>query len=184
MEKEFCNNCGNLIKVPLEGDDIRYSACCGRSLITTTSVSRPKTIAAKTGPMVPLPSPEWCPKLRGVTIEYVEDDVQKQHTAQKCLPLLPQKTTKMTTQVLTYTEKRERMKNLPKHLKWEELKEGEIYVIPKILYQSRKVIKIVIKTENLIRCSEIDEKGEESTILSSIYPTDIDSVFITKLLKY
>ena len=90
----------------------------------------------------------------------------------------------MTTQVLTYTEKRERMKNLPKHLKWEELKEGEIYVIPKILYQSRKVIKIVFKTENLIRCSEIDEKGEESTILSSIYPTDIDLCLLQKLIIY
>jgi hypothetical protein len=41
-----------------------------------------------------------------------------------------------------------------------------------------------MKSDTLLRCSEIDEYGEESKTLSSVYPKDIDTVFITKVLKY
>jgi hypothetical protein len=73
---------------------------------------------------------------------------------------------------------------LPKHIEWCDIQEDEVYVIPKILSQSRKVIRVVCKNDNFLRYSEIDEYGNESHTLSSIYPKDIDAVFMTKLLKY
>ena len=85
---------------------------------------------------------------------------------------------------MTYTERREKLMELPKHVEWDDIEEGGVYVIPKILSQSRKVVRVVMKSDTLLRCSEIDEYGEESKTLSSVYPKDIDTVFITKVLKY
>jgi hypothetical protein len=85
---------------------------------------------------------------------------------------------------MTYSERREKLMALPKRLKWDEIEEGGVYVIPKILSQARKVVRVVMKTDDILRCSEIDEFGKESQVLTSVYPRDIDVVFITKVLKY
>ena len=41
-----------------------------------------------------------------------------------------------------------------------------------------------MKNDTLLRYSEIDEYGKESQTLCSVYPRDIDVVFMTKVLKY
>ena len=182
---ESCHLCGNLIKNYIGEDRLRFNACCGRSLIGFNSYSRPRVIKAATGPMVPLPPPEWCPKKRGVTKEYITSTEAEQDLVRKCLPA-PSTATQNIVQnrPMTYSERREKLMALPKRLEWDEIEEGGVYVIPKILSQARKVVRVVMKTDDILRCSEIDEFGKESQVLTSVYPRDIDVVFITKVLKY
>ena len=183
---DSCELCNNLIKNYSNQESVKYNACCGRTLITFGCGYRPRIIKANTGPMLPLPTPSWCPKKRGVTREYLSSsDLQNEVKA------LPSPSTVSASnsdtainRPMTYSEKREKMMQLPRHLEWDEIEEGGVYVIPKILHQSRKVVRVVIKTESLLRCSEIDEYGKESQVLTSVYPRDIDMVFMTKVLKY
>ena len=83
---------------------------------------------------------------------------------------------------LTYSEKRELMKELPKHIEWADIKEGNKYVIPRILSQSRKIVKVITKTDMCCTCHEISEfDGNEYTYNCSVYPSDLDAVFITEI---
>lgn len=181
--KETCNNCESLIRNYKGSDRVQFNACCSRCIISYANGNRPRTIEFNTGPMLDIKRPEWCPKAKGFTKIYEGYNAQEtpSKSTQMCLPPPPPKTEK---KVLTYSEKRELLLKLPKRLEWSEIEEGGVYVIPKILSQSRKVVRVVVKTDTLIRCSEIDEFGKESQVCSSIYPNDIESVFITKLLKY
>jgi hypothetical protein len=187
-----CHLCGNLIKNYIGDDRLQFNACCGRFMVMFSSYSRPRIIKAKTGPMVPLTPPAWCPKNRGVTQMSVSSAMLAQEMNDKALPAPSQVSSQKeevepivkTYKTMTYTERREKLMALPKHLKWDDIVEGEIYVIPKILSQARKVVRVVMKSDTLLRCSEIDEYGKESQVLCSVYPRDIDVVFMTKVLKY
>ena len=183
---DSCEYCGNLIKNYIGEERLKFNACCGRMLIDFGSTNRPRIIKANTGPMLPLPTPDWCPKKRGITKEYLTASELQNEV--KSLPSPNNvSTANSNTEInkpMTYSERREKMMQLPKHIEWDDIEEGGVYVIPKILHQSRKVIRVVIKTESLLRCSEIDEYGKESQALTSVYPRDIDMVFITKVLKY
>ena len=87
--------------------------------------------------------------------------------------------------MLTYSEKRELMKELPKHLAWDEIEEGKTYVIPKIMSQPRKVVKDSSKTSGDCVCHEINEStGNEYSYSCNIYPSDLDAVFITEHRKF
>ena len=183
---DSCELCNNLIKNYYNQGSVKYNACCGKALITFGCGYRPRIIKANTGPMLPLPTPDWCPKKRGVTREYLSSsDLQNEV---KALPspstVSASNSNSAINRPMTYSEKREKMMQLPKHIEWDEIEEGGVYVIPKILHQTRKVIRVVVKTESLLRCSEIDEYGKESQVLTSVYPRDIDMVFMTKVLKY
>ena len=176
-----CHLCGNLIKNYIDDDKLQFNACCGRFMVLFNTYSRPRLIKAKTGHMLSLTPPEWCPKNNGITnVSIPHSDLIKS------LPSPSQVSTasEPITKTMTYTERREKIMSLPKRLAWKDIKEGEIYVIPKILYQARKVVRVIMKSDTLIRCSEIDEYGKESQTLTSVYPSDIDTVFITKVLKY
>ena len=183
---ETCHLCGQLIKNYIDDDRIRFNACCGRSLISYNNMSRPRIIQANVGPMLPLETPTWCPKKRGITKEYVayKEDNEQSETKNFPLPVRVETPKAETPKYMTYAEKREKLMSFPKRVEWDDIEEDGVYVIPKILTQSRKVVRVVMKTDNLLRCSEIDEFGKENTVLTSIYPRDIDAVFITKVLKY
>lgn len=188
--KELCNNCESLLKHYVQKNDIQFNAACGKSFILFDRTERPRNIKYKVGPMLDIEAPYWCPKKKGVTKEYADYDSilkeDKEHeesmAEHKESPATPPK--KEEKKVLTYYEKKELLMKLPRRVEWDDIEEGEVYVIPKLLYQSRKVVRIVIKTESLIRCSEIDEFGKENQICTSIYPKDIESIFLTKLHKY
>lgn len=174
---ETCNKCNDLRKTYLGEDKLRFDASCNRSVVRYPNREEFKLIKACTGVLLDIPCPDWCPKKRGVIREYRHQNEGDGET--KCLPLPSKGKVK-----LSYSEKKEKLLNLPKHIKWEDIKEDKIYVIPKILFQSRKVVRVIIKNDEMIRCSEIDEYGNESNKLTSIYPKDIESVFITELLKF
>lgn len=188
----LCDECKSLIKNHIGDEKVRFNACCASCRIMFNGYSRPRIIKANTGPMLPINTPEWCPKNRGVTTQWISSDefrnsiksssqVQQSSSNKENNNTLKQYVKK---EYMTYTEKRDKMMTLPKHLKWEDIKEGEIYVIPKILYQTRKVIKVINKGDTFIRYSEIDGNGNETNYISSVYPKDIDMVFITKFLKF
>lgn len=172
---ESCHLCKDLVKNYVGEERLRFNACCGRSLVSMNSFSRPRLIAENTGPMLQLTAPDWCPKKRGVTKEFVDVDR---------MPSLTPPPPPSETKPLTYFERKEKLMELPRRIKWEDIEEDGVYVIPKILNQSRKVVRIVIKGDSYLRCSEIDEHGNESQVLTSIYPKDIDAIFITKVLKF
>jgi hypothetical protein len=87
--------------------------------------------------------------------------------------------------MLTYSEKRELMKELPKHLEWDEIEEGKTYVIPRIMSQLRKIVKVSSKTSGVCVCHEINEStGNEYSYSCNIYPSDLDAVFITEYRKF
>ena len=172
--KETCNKCSSLLKLYPTNDSISFRACCKKSLVNFGQITKPRTIVEKTGPMLEIETPDWCPTKRGVVKEIINGEKQPL--------LLPPPS--QTYKPMTYSEKREKMMNLPKRLNWDEIEENGIYVIPKNLSQTRKVIRVIFKNEYSIRYSVIDEYGEESKTLSSIYPKDIDAIFITKILKY
>lgn len=181
-----CEYCGNLIRNYIGEEKLKFNACCGRVLINIGNTDRPRIIKANTGHMLPLPTPDWCPKKRGVTKEYLTTS-ELQNEVRSLPSPSTVSTANSNTEInkpMTYSERREKMMQLPKHIEWDDIEEGGVYVIPKILHQSRKVVRVVVKTESLLRCSEIDEYGKESQVLTSVYPRDIDMVFITKVLKY
>ena len=181
-----CHICGDSIKNYIDEERFKFNACCGRFKVMYANDTRPRIIKANIGPMIPLTPPEWCPKNNGITQMSVSSESLIKESS-KALPAPSQvssQTENKSYKNMTYSEKRERLMSLPKHLKWEEIEEDGVYVIPKILSQSRKVVRVVMKNDNLIRCCEIDEYGKEGTSFSSIYPKDIETVFITKVLKY
>lgn len=188
-----CDFCSSLVKSYLGDDRSKYNACCNRCLVrfNGSTESRPRVIKANVSPMVILPSPDWCPRNKGIVKEYISSDrlledmnFQEFRRSGLLLPTTSSSTVKDVSRPLTYTEKRDKLSTMPKHLQWDEIEEDGVYVIPKILYQGRKVIRVVSKTENFLRFCEIDEYGKESQTLTSLYPKDIDAVFITKVLKY
>lgn len=184
----YCHFCKDLIKNYIGDDRSKFNACCNRVLINLSNGQRPRIIAANIYQTDIINKPTWCPKERGVNKEYYTTN-ELSNTIRRSLPSPSTVSTNVNTnsnitRPMTYSEKREKLMSLPKHLAWEEIEEGEIYVIPKILSQSRKLVKIIMKTDFIIRCVEIDENGEEKQYLTSIYPKDIDTVFITKALKY
>lgn len=184
-----CHLCPNLVKNYVGDDMIRFNACCGRYTIMFSTYSRPRVIKANAGPMLPLTPPDWCPRNRGITKMCVSSegfakDIARALPAVVSTPKQSVEPEVKTYKTMTYTERREKLMELPKHLTWDEIEEDGIYVIPKILSQSRKVVRVVMKSDTLLRCSEIDEYGKESQVLCSIYPRDIDTVFITKVLKF
>lgn len=183
-----CHFCNDLVKSYIGDDRTKFNACCNRVLINLPNGQRPRVISANVHQTDVIKKPRWCPKDRGVNKEYYTPD-ELSNTIRKGLPSPSTVSTNSSTNLetnrtMTYSEKRERLMALPKHLEWEDIKEGETYVIPKILYQSRKVVKIVMKTDAIIRCVEINESGDEKNYLTTIYPKDIEVVFITKALKY
>ena len=173
--KETCNYCNNLKKYFLDKDQLVYDACCGRCL---HGVRRePKPIQMNVGPMIDVIKPTWCPKDRGIVVEYYPENLA-----------LPSKTTEVKEEpkkkYMTYNEKREALMALPRHLSLEEIEEGEIYVIPKLQTQKRKVIKVIQKSDTHFRYCEIDENGKESSYSSTVYPKDIEYVFVIKLHRF
>lgn len=179
---KYCNDCPYMIKNFIDDDKLAFNACCGKVIIDYGEYSEPRLIKKRGGLLLNIDTPEWCPKKNGIDKQvlkpvgrYDYKDVQDEQST-------PSKVE--TTRKLTYYEKRDALKKLPRHLEWDEIKENEVFVIPKILTQPRKVIRVIFKTNSMIRYSEINDKGTESNYYSTIYPSDIEAIFITKFHKF
>lgn len=181
--KETCNRCPNFIKNYVDEDELIFNACCGKVIIDYGDYSRPRVIKFRSGHMLDVDVPNWCPKKNGIDKQILKPVGNGSYTDENeaTPPPLPKEESYKN---LSYFDRKEKMRKFSRHITWDEIEEDEVYVIPKILSQKRKVIKVVTKTDNIIRATEIDEYGTESTFCTTIYPNDVEMVFITKIHKF
>lgn len=174
-ESRLCNNCVNLCRNYDKCDIGCFDASCKVVTYEAFGEKRPRRIDFNLKPNQSIVSPSWCP-LKGTT-------------PPPGLPAPSQVTTRPRPQdtgpYSSYTDRREKMKGLRKHIDWDDIKEGGIYVIPKILSQARKIVKVITKTNMCCTCHEISEyTGNEYSYNCTLYPSDLDAVFITELRNF
>ena len=178
----LCNDCVNLSRHYERCEVGHFDAACKAVSYEAFGHSRPRRIDYNITPNQSIISPHWCPL--------------KESKAQLLLPAQtrprpqdtgPHSTTPSTTTptFTSYSDRREKMKALRKHIEWKDIEEGKVYVIPKILSQSRKIVKVITKTEMSCICHEISEyTGNEYNYNCTVYPSDLDAVFITELHNF
>lgn len=83
---------------------------------------------------------------------------------------------------LLYLEICDRVRAMKPLVDWNEIKEGDIYVIPKILDYGRRVIKVKSKCGEYITC-EITEQGKGTEYFKSIYRSEVSAHLIVKPFK-
>ena len=185
----LCNLCVNLGKSYEHREKGRFDATCKITTFEGLQGPRPRRIDYNLAETQDIPCPTWCP-LRNShpiglpTSSQVTHRPNPQATGpQPSAPTIP--LSQKPISELTYSEKRERMKELPRHVEWEDIKEGKLYVIPRILSQSRKVVKVITKTDMSCICHEISEyTGQEMSYNCTVYPSDLDAVFITEVHEF
>ena len=170
--RRLCNQCVNLTRSYEMRSAGRFDAACKIVTYEALGEKRPRRIDFNVSSGQSIVAPNWCPLNGNVPIGLPT-------------PSQVSTTTPTSTGELTYSERREKMKQLPKHLEWGDIKEGHVYIIPKILSQARKIVKVIAKTELCCSCHEISETtGNEYQYNCSVYPSDLDAVFITELRKF
>ena len=140
-----CNGCEACkLTRNIRGGGETFNAACTLENIETGILKGPRTILFSIFDGEIIYTPGWCPKNKTQT--------------RKLLPAAP---------AYTYTP---RLTNIPKHLSWDEIKEGGIYVLPKHRYQYRtKVIYIKKKTDTFFRYCEVSDDGKLNSYETSIF---------------
>jgi hypothetical protein len=101
--------------------------------------------------------PIWCPKLK-------EKD-KKERT-------------------LTYTEKRNKLKELPSQMDWSQFSPGKKYVIPSILGRKRRILLLKYKTDYTLVFNDVNEDDTISDVITNIFKTDVDANFIVEYKNF
>ena len=173
--KPVCNYCGFLHKAFYNEDKRFFNACCSKKTVKTNNIERPMIIEFDASEAFEIERPNWCP-VHGIGSE---------------TNLLPSKpTTEVKPLVkkfkdMTYMEKKDEFKKIPKRIKWEDIKVDEIYLIPRILSTPRKIIRVASKTNDCITYHEISEYSwSEYSYTTSMHPTDAEAAMIVKLHKF
>ena len=174
---KICNYCGYLVKSYKEHGDVKFNACCGKHIIESGDYVRPRTIRFNVeGDNEDIPKPDWCPKVLSnspsptVTIA---PSVSNENNSGTTPP-------SSASFYESFTERRKVLSKLPSHLEWDDFKEGELYVIPRIINQKVKVVKIIDKNDYTIRCIVVNDNGQESNYYHNVYKQDLDAKFIVK----
>ena len=206
MSSKLCYFCANLEKSFEHREPGRFDAACRAVMYDTWNSSRPRRIDYNLSQTQDIVRPTWCPLNNNkknpsyvfgeMTTKKFEKEQSKEVKSLPAVPATPPKPIPTEAEVLeelrkkpveslTYSERRTLMKDLPKHLKWDEIEEGKTYVIPKIMSQGRKIVKVSSKTSGVCVCHEINETtGNEYSYTCNIYPSDLDAVFITELREF
>lgn len=178
MNCKICNLCTNLEKTFDHSETNRFDASCRAVPYDDAwGKTRNRRIGFNLSVAQDIVCPNWCPL--------------NKPSACMALPSPNQVSTSSTSKIskhvslLTYTEKRELMKELPRRIEWNNIEVGKTYVIPKIMSQSRKVVRVSSKTDSICICHEINESTKsEYSSTCNIYPSDLDAVFITELHEF
>lgn len=198
MANRLCNLCVNLARSYENRENGRFDVACKVVTFEALGEKRPRRIDFNVSQTQDIVSPNWCPLKSGGLVGQMslpfkpnlankEDNVTKPKAEETSSTVTPSPSTPSDKpfKEMTYSEKREKLKELPKHMEWDDIKEGNFYVIPKILSQSRKVVKVITKTDTCCMCHEISQyTGEEYTYSCNVYPSDLDAVFITELRNF
>lgn len=174
----FCNNCSHLSKHYEHCDNGHFDAACNLVSYEAFGTSRPRRIDYNISANQTIVSPTWCP-LKGKKENQLALPSQVTHRPN------PQQTGPHTPSYTSYSDRREKMKGLKPHIAWSDIKEGNMYIIPKILSQSRKIVKVITKTDLSCICHEISEyTGNEYQYNATFYPSDLEAVFITEMHEF
>lgn len=173
----LCNDCVNLVKDDAYSRNGAFDAICKACTYQAFGRTNPRKIRFSAQPDEDIVTPQWCPIMQAAM----------QLAGYKPIPSTSPSTPASTTEnaSLSYTEKRERMKDIRRHVQWDEIEEGKMYVIPKIMSQPRKIVKVITKLELSCICHEISEyTGNEYTYNTVLYPSDLNSILIAELKTY
>jgi hypothetical protein len=167
-----CNECVNLVRDYTYCGAGRFDAACKVVSYEAFGEKRPRRIDYNLALNQSIARPNWCPLISG-------------GSTQLALPSQVSHKPNPQSSYLTYSDRREMMKNLKCHVAWDDIQEGKIYVIPRILSQARKIVKVITKTNLSCICHEISEyTGNEYNYNSTFYPSDLDAVFITEIRDF
>lgn len=169
MVKPTCNDCCYLIKDYLDDSKLAFTALCDKTKKIHEGKIVTPIISYKTGAMLSISTPNWCPLSSNTmhgAIEKEENVITKKF------------------EDLSYYEQNNFLKTLPKHVEWCDVKEGELYVLPKIRYSKGKLYKVELKTDYLIRMIEVDDSLNPLSVSKNIYKTDCESSFLVAYHKY
>ena len=179
--RRLCNECPNLNRETEHCPTGTFDASCKKVSYHAFGKTHPRRIDYALSPNQSIISPNWCPLNEGTSSQKLLPSPQE-------IRPKPQDTgphSSTTPAYTSYSDRRDKMKELKKHLEWDDIKEGNIYVIPKILNQARKIVKVITKTDLSCICHEISEiTGNEFTYNCTVYPSDLDAVFITELHNF
>ena len=181
--ERLCNNCVNLARYYEHCVDGHFDAACKATSYQAFGEVRPRRIAYSLAMNQDVHCPNWCP-LKDSKAQLLLPSQSQVSSRPRPQDTGPRSST--TTQVpTTYSDRREMMKSLRRHIEWENIEEGKMYVIPKILNQARKIVKVITKTNMSCICHEISEyTGNEYNYNCTVYPSDLDAVFITEYHKF
>lgn len=162
--ENLCDYCGYLIKDYSNETKGEYIACCGKCWENCL----PKIISRTIKSGEKIHSPFWCHKLVG--------DKKKGELVATSSPQPPQNDSTET--------KRDKIEGLPTHLKWDDIEEGVTYVIPPIMNQKLRVVRVDSKTDYCIRCFALNSNMQADGSVYHIYKRDLDMIFIVKYHKH
>lgn len=172
-----CVDCDSLVKDYIDESKIAFKAKCNRCTVAySNGTNSLRVIMEKCGPMLTLETPEWCPKKRNVIQEYVHETNLDQEKPTLVLP----PPTKQPVKVLTYTERMDAIKTLPREIEWDDIQVGDIYVLPKSTsYSKGRRIKIATKCDRSFSYYELDlESGEPSWTTRHCFKSDVESTLL------
>jgi hypothetical protein len=152
-----CNYCGYLIKQYRAHGSEFFNACCSKERIEFSEYSRPRTIEFRLVEGDNIKKPIWCPKLK--------EKGKEERT-------------------LTYTEKRNKLKELPSQMDWSQFSPGKKYVIPSILGRKRRILLLKYKTDYTLVFNDVNEDDTVSDVITNIFKTDVETNFIVEYKKF
>lgn len=160
--RKVCNYCDNLQK-NYNGNCVSiFKALCRAC---TNSNGDPKLIEVLCLDHDSIERPEWCPK-----------------NGENALSL-PQPSN--VKHEYTYSEKRTMIMQFPRNINWDDIKEGHLYVIPKVLYTPMKIVRVESIDSVKAKCKELSIEGLKETYTSVyIYPNDIDAIVMAPLRSF
>ena len=179
--QRLCNECVNLTKDYTHCGMGRFDAACKIVSYEAFGEKRPRRIDYNLAPRQDIISPNWCPLKESAAQLMLPSQVTHKPNPQQTGPQGSSSSNGYTS----YSDRREKMKNLKSHMEWKDIEEGKVYLIPRILSQSRKIVKVITKTDLSCICHEISEyTGNEYQYNSTFYPSDLDAVFITEMHEF
>lgn len=159
---KICNYCESLQKEYYGSYGISSRAVCGACQNT---MGMPKYIDTVFSDIETIDTPAWCPKRQN------DSSAANDQTS-------PKKT-------YTYAEKRSIIMDFPRNVAWDDIKEGSLYVIPKILYSPMKVVKVESIDNTKAICRELSfDDGFRERYTTYIYPNDIDAIMLVPFHTY
>lgn len=168
-----CNYCGYIIKSYHDGE-VKFKASCSKCLLEINGTKKPREIADNVNEIMHILTPDWCPK---------RHESPKSSSVDLLLKAIgPINST--SEQYRAYHEKKKVLQQLPRHVNWEDIKEGGLYVIPTIMKQKLRVVRVLSKTLYTARCAILDENSQETSDIHNVYKEDLDTTFIVEYHKY